>query len=184
MVVFFVLNFFVICVLGKICQPTTGSLLTLNEMRDCLSEIPFNVESSEINNLIPQILDILKNYPYIDSYRNPPQNNFLKFDLEEELNDIQRRLTSVDSDKITDGFTFYQEIVRVLKKMKDCHLIFKPPFLNKFEYVLPFLIRQEHYNGETYFYLQNSSFIDKYLVEFPVLFFINIRNFLFFKFRI
>jgi hypothetical protein len=158
----------ILLVTGRICKPK-GSLLTLRETKKCLRKIPFDVNSSEIKDVIPRILNILKNYPYIDSYKNPPLENIPGFDLEEDLKNIEKRLTSDGGDKISNALDFYQEIIKVLKKTKDCHVQFTPPFLNKFKFVLPYLILQKSVDDEIFFYLQKSYFFEEYRKDFEVL---------------
>jgi hypothetical protein len=40
----------------------------------------------------------------------------------------------------TNGFDFYQKIVKTVGKMKDRHQLFIPPFLSDYFFVLPFSI--------------------------------------------
>jgi hypothetical protein len=104
---------------------------------------------------------MLKNSPYIDYFKDPPEEYLKKYRFDEisELNGI-------NLSEIENGLDYYQKIVEITTKMQDRHQLFLPPFLQYYYFALPFsIVPNTNINdGEVKYKFSNfSNFTNAYI---------------------
>jgi hypothetical protein len=148
------------------CNFKSNEILSYNSTVNCLRSIYLSQTSSEVNNTIHILQQLLEMYVFKDIYlQAPPPHSSLSTNITQELFNVLKKSFDNTND-------FYQHIADVFTPLKDPHTLFIKPCSRYFTFVLPFgVTARNSENNKTILFLTrlpSSSYyniMEKFLLE-------------------